>query len=74
MPLATPPADIDPTVVPPAHKHPTERETPETGVTSRPQTGTKPLTSDDKRVADLVKLWPQDRAPASFFLAWQIDC
>ncbi|WP_077003239.1 hypothetical protein [Variovorax sp. KK3] len=72
MPIATPPPDIDPTIVPPAHKHPTDSQARETGVGSNPAKSPYPMTGNDKHVADLVKLWPEDRAASSFFLAWQL--
>jgi hypothetical protein len=62
MPIATPPPDSDPTIVPPSHKQPTQAEAWETGVTTDPPATTDATGSDAKRLTDLVKLWPQDRS------------
>lgn len=67
MPIATPPPDSDPTIVPPSTKQPTQAEAWETGIaTDLPAKADAPA-GDAKRLTDLVKLWPQDRSRA--FLA-----
>jgi hypothetical protein len=67
MPIATPPPDFDPTLVPPSPKQPTQAEAWETGVAGDPPANVDAPASDAKRLTDLVKLWPQDRSKA--FLA-----
>jgi hypothetical protein len=67
MPIATPPPDLDPTILPPSHKEPTQAEAWETGIaTDSPMKADAPA-GDEKRLTDLVKLWPVDRN-ASFLL------
>ncbi|OUM03821.1 hypothetical protein [Variovorax sp. JS1663] len=73
MPIATPPADFDPTIVPPVRKAPTEAETRDTGIATDAPITPEALTRPDKHITDLVKLWPQDRPIASLLLAWQLD-
>ncbi|GAA4359710.1 hypothetical protein GCM10023165_56130 [Variovorax defluvii] len=71
MPIATPPPDFDPTIVPPAHKELTEAQARETGVATGSPTspaGPNGLVPQDKRITDLVKLWPQDRPTASLLV------
>ena len=72
MPIATPPPDIDPTIVPPVSTHPTEAETWETGVATDPPAKQEAPLPHDKHVADLVKLWPEDRSAVSRALAWHL--
>lgn len=67
MPIATPPPDFDPTIVPPSHTHPTEAEARETGVATD-EPGKLDLPAKDKQRTDLVKLWPEDRAESSSVL------
>lgn len=69
MPIATPPPDIDPTIVPPVRSHPTEAETRETGVSTEPPAAHEAPLSREKQVTDLVKLWPERRSAASLALA-----
>jgi hypothetical protein len=67
MPIATPPPDFDPTIVPPTHREPTQAETWETGIATDPAMQAEAPARDEKRITDLVKLWPVDRR-ASFLL------
>ena len=68
MPIATPPPDFDPTIVPPSHSQPTEAETWETGVaTDEPVQSAAQAT--DKQITDLVKLWPEDRSAGDSLLS-----
>ncbi len=69
MPIATPPPDFDPTIVPPSPKEPTQAEAWETGVATDPPAKAEAPANDAKRLTDLLKLWPQDRSNA--FLALQ---
>lgn len=64
MPIATPPPDFDPTIVPPSPRQPSQAETWETGIATGPPAKADVPASDAKRAADLVKLWPQDRSKA----------
>jgi hypothetical protein len=68
MPIATPPPDFDPSLVPPSHTQPTEAEARETGVAGA---GTEKveLSATDKARTDLLKLWPEGRAESSSVLA-----
>jgi hypothetical protein len=71
MPIATPPPDFDPTIVPPSSKELTQAEAWETGIaTDSPAKADAPA-NDAKRLTDLVKLWPQDRSKASLLLIRQ---
>ncbi|VTU41139.1 hypothetical protein H4CHR_05874 [Variovorax sp. PBS-H4] len=67
MPIATPPPDFDPTLMPPSPKQPTQAEAWETGVATDPPAEADASKNDARRLTDLVKLWPQDRHKA--FLA-----
>ncbi|NDZ13508.1 hypothetical protein C7T35_11555 [Variovorax sp. WS11] len=69
MPIATPPPDFDPTIVPPSHKEPTQAEAWETGIATDPPMKTDAPAGEEKRLTDLVKLWPEDRAKASWLLS-----
>ncbi|KWT72568.1 MULTISPECIES: hypothetical protein [unclassified Variovorax] len=64
MPIATPPPDFDPTIVPPSPRQPSQSEAWETGIATDPPAKADVPVSDAKRLTDLVKLWPQDRAHA----------
>lgn len=64
MPIATPPPDFDPTIVPPSSRQPTQAEAWETGVATDPPAKADAPASDAKRLTDLVKRWPQDRSEA----------
>jgi hypothetical protein len=68
MPIATPPPDFDPSIVPPTRTYPTEAEAWETGMATAPPLKADAPSSDPKRLTDLVKLWPEDRAQASWLL------
>ena len=72
MPIATPPPDIDPTVVPPVSTHPTQAEAWETGVSTEPPAAPQAPLTHDKHVTDLVKLWPEHRCAVSRALAWHL--
>ena len=68
MPIATPPPDFDPSLAPPSHTQPTEAEAWETGVATEPPMKADAPAGAEKRVSDLVKLWPEDRAQAPWLL------
>jgi len=68
MPIATPPPDFDPTLVPPSHTQPTQAEAWETGIATEPPVKADAPAGDEKRLTDLVKLWPDDRAKAACLL------
>jgi hypothetical protein len=68
MPIATPPPDFDPTIVPPPRPQPTQAETWETGIATDPPVKADAPLGDEKRITDLVKLWPEDRTQASWLL------
>lgn len=72
MPIATPPPDIDPTIVPPVSTHPTQAESWETGVATDPPAPAEAPRSYDKQVTDLVKLWPEHRGAVAQALAWHL--
>ena len=58
MPIAIPPPDIDPTVMPPVSTHPTEAEAMENGMAPADETagGGMPLNSDSVAAASTT-LW-----------------
>jgi hypothetical protein len=65
MPIAIPPPDIDPTVMPPVSTQPTEAETRETGIAAADEAASagKPQ-NQESLAAGLSKLWvdPNPRA------------
>ena len=68
MPIATPPPDFDPSIAPPSHTQPTEAEAWENGMATHPPMNADAPSNAEKRVTDLVKLWPGDRTLASWLL------
>ncbi|MDR6534672.1 hypothetical protein [Variovorax soli] len=68
MPIATPPPDFDPTLVPPSHTEPTQAEAWETGISTDMPMNAEAPARDEKRISDLLKLWPEDRTKPSWLL------
>jgi len=68
MPIATPPPDFDPTIVPPSRTQPTQAETWETGIATDPPVKADATASDPKQLTDLVRRWPEDRMQAAWVL------
>jgi hypothetical protein len=71
MPIATPPPDFDPTLVPPSPKEPTQAEAWETGIAADSPAKADAPANDTQRLTDLVKLWPQGRSNAALLLRQQ---
>ncbi|SDD71478.1 hypothetical protein SAMN05444679_1133 [Variovorax sp. CF079] len=65
MPIAIPPPDIDPTVMPPVSTQPTEAETMENGIAAADEAASAGMPQSRESVAaGLSKLWvdPNPRA------------